>query len=102
MGRRLHKQLLDVSNRRGLREQGPPGNERGVCQQGFLGALPSRGSPPLWKNRRANACTLESGFRLSRNFTRLKVCLPSTSKLSVWVLGPAQSFFSFCCESAPT
>lgn len=46
VGRRLHKQLLDVSNGLGLRELGPPGNVPSVCQQGSLGASPSRGSPP--------------------------------------------------------
>lgn len=74
MGRRHHKQLLDVNNRQGLREQGPPGNETTVCQQGFLGALALEGQCPLRQNRRANACTLVSGFPATSQISRF-VCL---------------------------
>lgn len=103
MGRRLHKQLLDVNNRQGLREQGPPGNETSVCQQGFLSALSSRGSPPLRQNRRASACTLVSGFPATSEVSRLVCLVLLNSQCLGPSLRPAQSlFFSFCRESAPT
>lgn len=62
VGRWFHKQLFDVSNSQGLREQRPPGNETSVCQQGFLGALISRGRSSLRQTRRANACALVLGL----------------------------------------
>lgn len=66
VGRWFHKQLFDVSNSQGLREQRPPGNETSVCQQGFLGALLSRGSSPRRQNP---ACQcLRSSFRSLRRF----------------------------------
>lgn len=47
---------------------GPPGNENSVCQQGFLGALLSRGS--------ANACTLVLGFSAASQGSRFVFLVP--------------------------
>lgn len=103
MGRRLHKQLLDVSNRQGLREQGPPSNETMFVNRGSWVLCPLGAVPFTGKTWYANACTLVPGFPATSQVSRFVFLVPLNCQCLGPSLEPAQSlFFSFCCESAPT